>query len=197
MAEAKERKLKGSLSEQDEQRAAEENGEQQLEMDAGKPETPKPVRGRKLLAEFVRPIFDRTTQGAPLIAFEFSFPLTPDHETKLPAEIEAAWKIVKRGHCKRYDLLPDEVPPQTVELWLVPDDKEADIKIVGGKIVKPSLQVVEQDGAGKTKKVIRLSLRVETERETAYTKFATTYDTESIWIVLKETQGSLLKEKET
>jgi hypothetical protein len=161
-------------------------------VEAKEADTPKPVRNKKMLANFVQAILFRDTDDAPMLKFEFSFPVTPEHEEYLPEEVWDAWKIVKRGHCKRYDVLA--VPHQTITIAQVPDDKD-DLRIVGCQIDRPSLQVIEESGQGKNKVGIRFSFRAILERDKDSTRFAIAHDGEDVWITMRETQGTLLKDK--
>jgi hypothetical protein len=157
------------------------------------PDTPKVIRNKRMLATFVQAILARDRDDSALLKFEFAFPLTPEHEEYLPAEVVEGWKIVKRGHCKRYDVL--EVPPQTITISLVPDDEE-DLKIVRAEIERPSLQVINESGSGKTSTVIRFSFRAVTDRDKESLRFATMHDGDGIWLTMLRTQETLLKESE-
>lgn len=161
----------------------------QTTMPAGTPDTPKPVRNGRMLCHFVAPHFSRTKDDEPMIAFELSFPLTDDHKNILPREVEHAWKIIQSGGVNPIGVI--DIPPQTVGLALVPDDKD-DLTIVAAEIIKASLQIVKEKGAGKTKQVVRYKFRVSTERTKDTIYFATTHDGSQIWYSAKKTQESLL-----
>jgi hypothetical protein len=152
-------------------------------------QTPKPVRGRQMMAAFVKPHFERTKDGDALIGLDFSFPLMSDHEGLLPKEVEDGWQTVIRKSCDKYRV--NGVDPQTVRISLVPDDKH-DLELVSADLKNIWLAHVQEKGAGKTKKVVRLSFRVVTERNKALRDFVWTNDGEFVWIELAETQGKLL-----
>jgi hypothetical protein len=155
----------------------------------GMPATPKPVRGKQMMATFVKPHFERPAKGDPMIGLDFSFPLTSDHEGLLPSEIEDAWQIVIRKNCDKFKV--SGVDDQTVRVSIVPDDK-SDLEIVAAEIANIWLAQVSEKGAGKTKKVVRLSFRVLTERTKALRDFVWNNDGEVCWIELVQTQGKLL-----
>lgn len=151
--------------------------------------TPKPVRGRQMMATFVKPHYERPAKGAALIGLDFSFPLTSDHEGLLPKEIEEGWQIVIRKSCDKFRV--SSVDAQTVRIAIVPDDKH-DLELAGADLKNIWLAMTTEKGKGKTKKVIRLSFRVVVERTKAIRDYIWTNDSEVCWLELAETQGKLL-----
>jgi hypothetical protein len=155
------------------------------------PDAPQVIRNKQMLVKFVEAIMARDTDDNALLKMKFSFMLTPEHEAYLPSEVVEAWNIVKQGHCKRYDII--EVPPQTIEVNLVPDDEGAppDLKILSATIEKPSLQFIEESGSGKNKSGIRFSFLAIMDRDVAPTEFAIKFDGDDVWLAMGSTQGRL------
>jgi len=172
--------------------AEERPTQQQLPGVVGPPDTPQVIRNKQMFVEFVEAILMRDKDDEPLLKMKFSFMLTPEHEQYLPEEVVDAWRIVKLGHCKRYDIKEIEVPAQTIAINLVPDDEAVvDLKIVGAVIEKPSLQVIEETGTGKSKTGIRFSFIAVTSRDEAPTEFAIQHDGDGVWLAMQRTQGKL------
>lgn len=165
--------------------------QQQLPGTESAPDTPQVIRNKQMYAEFVEAVLARDTDDSPLLKLKFSFMLTPEHEEYLPGEVVEAWKIVKQGHCKRYDIR--EVSPQTITVNQVPDDGDvADVKIVSAAIERPSLQVIEESGSGKNKTGIRFSFVAITDRDDDATEFAIHHDGDGVWIAMQATEPKLL-----
>jgi hypothetical protein len=160
------------------------------------PDTPQVIRNKQMFVDFVEAILARDKNDAPLLKLKFSFMLTPEHENYLPPEVIKAWKIVKQGDCKRFDII--EVPPQTITVNEVPDDEGTppDLKIVSAVIERPSLQVIEESGSGKNKTGIRFSFLAITDRTEEPTEFAIRHDGDGVWITMGPTEPTLLKENE-
>ena len=50
-------------------------------------EAPQAVRGKMMLAKYVRPHYEKDEKDQYSLSLEFSFPLTKDHEGLLPPEV--------------------------------------------------------------------------------------------------------------
>ncbi len=177
-------------SEITEEEQAEESPQEELPMD--QPDTPKAIRDGKMLCEFVRPHFSKEEAGDRYVGFEFSFPLTKEHEENghLPGEVIEEWQHMRNGNVKRTDVM--SIDPQTIAIGLVPDNAADDLILVAAKIEKPVLTIVEEKGSGKKGKVIRLSFRAVVDQVEQVAKFAVDHHGDSVWINLQRTQGSLL-----
>jgi hypothetical protein len=155
------------------------------------PDTPQFIRNKQMFADFVEAVLARDKDDGPLLKLKFSFMLTPEHEAYLPGEVVGAWRIVKMGGCKRYDII--DMPPQTITINEVPDDEEVtDVKIVSAVIEKPSLQFIEESGSGKNKSGIRFSFTAVTGRDDDPMEFAIQHDGDGVWITLAATEPKLL-----
>lgn len=161
-----------------------------------KAQRPKSVReDGKMLAEYIRPHYGKTSQGEYFVGMEFSFPLTEDHEDLVPEEVLNLWEIQqKRGTPRRaVDL---SVDPQMVEIFLAPDIAP-ELTLIFALITHASLTIVEETGSGKARDVIRYSFRVQHpsagSENDALREFADNHFDKGVWIRLKEVQGSLLK----
>jgi hypothetical protein len=166
-----------------------ESPAQQKLPEVGEPEKPKVVRGGRMLAKFVRAHFDRDGKDRAVAALEVSFPLTPEHKGQLPTQVAKQWQNIKDGGVT--SITVRDIPPQTIGISLLPDDKE-DLILVAALIEKATLALKVEKGKGKTLETIRYSFRISTERSKEVVKFCTTYDGSEIWITSKKTQTSLL-----
>lgn len=174
--------------------SAAEQESKQLELEGTpKPDEPKAIRNGKMLAEFVRPHFQKEESGDRFVGFEFAFPLTKEHEENghLPTEVLAEWKHMRKGNVKRTEV--ESVAQQTIAVGLVPDDPENDLILVAAAIEHPILANVEEKGSGKTKKVIRFSFRAVVDQVEQNARFAVDHHGDSVWISIQRTQGSLLE----
>lgn len=167
---------------------------EQLAMDAGNQESdqPQPIQHGKMLAQFVQVVMEKEEDGTRYLGFEFSFPLTLQHEKDghLPGEVVDEWKHIRKSGAT---LVRFEVPPQTIAVGLVPDNKEDDLMLVAAEIRRPTLDVVEETGSGKTQKVVRFKFRAFVEADKKFWDFTFNHFGESVWLSLKKTQASLLE----
>jgi hypothetical protein len=165
----------------------------QLELEGAKPAEPKVIRDGKMLAQFVRPHFEKEESGDRFVGFEFAFPLTKEHEENghLPAEVLQEWKHMRKGNVKRTEVA--SVAPQTIAVNLVPDNPRDDLILVAAAIGHPILANVEEKGSGKTQKVIRFSFRAVVDQVEQIARFAVDHHGDPVWISIQRTQGSLLE----
>jgi len=163
---------------------------EQLELEGTQVDVPLVVRNNKLLCEFVRPHFERDSDGARSVGFEFSFPLVTAHQDYLPREILMEWDHLRQGNASLVKCRG--VRPQNVTIGLVPDDPDNDLILVAARIERPVLAEVEEKGSGKKSKVIRLTFRAVVDQIDAVARFAVDHHGDVVWISLETTQGSLL-----
>lgn len=143
-----------------------------------------------MMAQFLRPHFDKTKGGDPIIGLDFTFPLTSDHEGLIPSEIEENWATMIRKNAKKIEV--SGIDAQTVKIHLVPDD-EPEISLESAEVSRAVLAIVQEKGKGQAKKVVRLTIRIVTGRTKALRDFVWNNDSEFVWLELADTQGSLLK----
>src|SRR5207253_546195 len=82
-------------------------------------EPPVSVRGKMMLAKYVRPHYEKDENDVYSVSLEFSFPLTKEHESLLPAEVLTLWKVIKKGSSKK--IVDIDVDPHSVDIHLAPD----------------------------------------------------------------------------
>ncbi len=155
------------------------------------PAEPKAIRNGKMLAQFVRPHFEKEESGDRFVGFEFAFPLTKEHEENghLPAEVLAEWKHMRKGNVKRTEV--ESVAQQTIAVGLVPDDPENDLVLVAAMIEHPVLASIEEKGSGKLQKVIRFSFRAVVDQVEQIARFAVDHHGDPVWISLQRAQDNL------
>lgn len=182
----------GAIQEETQEEEATEPSPQ-LELVPSTPDIPRSIRNGKMLADFVRPHFGKEESGDRFVGFEFSFPLTSEHEENghLPSEVIDEWKHMRKGNVKRTEV--KSVEPQTIAVGLVPDDPESDMILVSATIERPILASVQESGSGKTQQVIRLSFRAVVDQVEQIARFAVDHHGDPVWISVQRTQGSLLE----
>jgi len=165
--------------------------QEQLNLGDSPPAEPKAIRNGKMLAQFVRPYFEKEESGDRFVGFEFAFPLTKEHEEDghLPAEVLAEWKHLRKGNVKRTEV--ESVAQQTIAVGLVPDDPENDLTLVAAMIEHPVLANVEEKGSGKTQKVIRFSFRAVVDQVEQIARFAVDHHGDPVWLSMQRAQDSL------
>jgi hypothetical protein len=152
------------------------------------------VVGKKIRVNYVRPHFDRVKSGKRTVALEISFALVDAHDKLLPKRITDGWNFMTKRGNKRLDLV--DVPGQRALFFLTSDDKEEICVLPAAKISHVSLQVIEESGTGKAKKVIRLSFRLQVEISNSVAKFAEFNFGQELYMEMHETQEELFDEGE-
>lgn len=171
-----------------------DGGEAQAELPM-KIEEPNPIRNGMMLAHFVKAHFDRD-DGDRYIGFEVSFPVGKNHQNYLPPEMQRGYRIVQGGNCKSHEL--ESVDPQTVTLALVPDMDGHDprekcaLTLVAALVERATFSRVEESGAGKVKKIIRVKFKLTVDFQPQARDFATEYFGTDIWLSMKKTSPSLI-----
>jgi hypothetical protein len=151
------------------------------------------VRKGYCLATFVKPIPDRDKKDHPLLTFEISFPLTDDHKREgvLPDEIREAWDAVLSGGLGT-GTVKRVIDSHDVKLRLVPDSDAGFLEIKKASIKKASISIIKQKGTGKSREVIRLQVRVETDLDKETWQWAGLHFGHTVWIRMYQAQGNLL-----
>jgi len=193
-AEEAEEEFGGPTLVEDSEEAEETSEAEQLEIPGTQTVEPPVIRDGKMLAEFVRPHFDKEEGGDRYVGFEISLALTPAHDSNghLPAKILEEWLHMRNGNSKRIDVTG--VDAQTIAIGLVSNDPESDLILVAAAIQNPVLAVVKDTGSGKSKTVIRLKFKAVVELEKNFSDFAVNHFGDPIWFSIQRTQGSLLEE---
>lgn len=178
------------------QEADQPPAEEQQDLPMDMPEVPKVVRNGKMLAEFVRPHFEKEEAGDRWVGFEFAFPLTIEHEKPenegcLPTEVFEEWQHIKLGNVTLIKVT--SVESQTLAVGLVPDDSEHDLILTNAVITHPVLQIVEEKGKGKGKKVVRFSFRAVVPQIEGIARFAVDHHGDPVWINLQRAQETLFE----
>lgn len=163
--------------------------EQQRLLDGGdvRPAIPQPVRGKLMLARYVRPHYNIDKDNR-FIELEFSFPLTEMHRKLMPRKVEKAWKFVDGGGSDK--VLSLGLAPHDVELFLVPDD-DAALTLELAPITKESVVKIEDTGTGSAEEIIRFSFRVRCDVSNSNCHFADNQFGGDVWLTLTERQGEL------
>jgi hypothetical protein len=173
-----------------------QNGEQK-DLPGITAEAPQAVRGKMMLAKYVRPHYEKDEKDTYSVSLEFSFPLTKEHEGLLPSEVAHFWKIMKKGGTRK--IVDIDIEPHAVDIHLAPDDG-VHISLDYARIGHAQLALIEETGSGKAQDVIRFSFRSNHEsagpENKALREFADNHFDKSVWIKLQAVQGSLLKAHE-
>lgn len=172
---------------------AEEQADAQTEMPVEPQEPAKKVRKGHMLVKFVRVKVEKEKEKL-LLGLEISFALDEAHEGKLPKQVQDCWDYVKGGNSKRDDIL--NIPHQTIELRLTPDDEGPVFSALGMEITNATMSLIEEKGSGKAEDVIRFSfvawMRID-ESNKHILWWAATHMDNAFWMKLRKTQGSLLE----
>lgn len=150
---------------------------------------PKTVIGNRLLAEYVKPHYDRDKEGDRFVAMEFSFGLTKDHAGKLPESVDDAWKFIRKGINRTIGSI--EIAPHLVHVYLASDVQSPEISMLFTDITHGALAVVEERGSGKSSEVIRYSFRVRVPVDEGICSFADNSFGNTVWLEMEEAQRKL------
>lgn len=156
------------------------------------PEDVPTIQRDKMLMNYIKPHF-MIDKDERTFEMEFSFPLTDDHKGRLPESVEDEWKHISKstaGKISNFD-----VPPQTIGIYFAPDMKE-EVHLTAAPVTKASISIIEETGAGTSKKVTRFSFRVlvdVSEKMQVVEQFAVRNYGKELWVKMKSTQGRLIK----
>lgn len=165
---------------------------QQAELLAAPEEATRPiaVQNGRMLATYVGLGLERDKDGGKLIHLDFSLQLGEEHDGHLPGKIKEAYDWIVSSGNKAAQIVG--IPAQTIDVYLDPKEKKAQLHLGGAPVTKAIVSVIEQVGKGKAVNVIRFAFRVLVEREDKVLDFATQNDGSEFWITTHETQGKLL-----
>jgi len=165
---------------------------QQAELLAAPEEATRPiaVQNGRMLATYVGLGLERDKDGGKLIHLDFSLQLGEEHDGHLPAKVKKAYDWILSEGNKLAQI--NDIPAQTIDVYLDPKERKAQLHLSGAPVTKAIVSVIEQVGKGKAVNVIRFAFRVLVERDDKVLDFATQNDGQDFWIVSHETQGKLL-----
>ena len=153
------------------------------------PLPPSVVRGKKILANYVRPHY-LLSEDQRVIELEFSFALTDEHKKVIPPIVRREWEHLSSNSSQK--IMGIQIEPQTIELFMAPD-MEPELHLTGVSVVKAALALIEESGSGAVKKITRFSFRaVVPADETTYWPFVNGQYGQEVWLSIEQTQGSLL-----
>jgi len=151
---------------------------------------PEPVQNGRIHAMYVGLGLERDKDGEKLARLDFSFILEAGiHEDVIPEKVREAWEFLRISQEK--GVMLNGIPPVTFDVWEKPTDKKPELHLVGATFSKAIVQVIEEVGKGKAKKVTRFAFRLLVERDEDVIDFAAWRDGEEFWITMTETQGKL------
>jgi len=155
------------------------------------PNTPMAVRDGFSLVRFVKPHFDRDKDDHPFIAFEFSLPLTDEHNADdvLPEEILSMWAALKDNEVD--SVSRKSVDGRAIELRAAPDLKDHRLAVKFAEVEKVVISVVVEKGTGEEREITRLHFRLSIELTDETLKYAGTYFGKDVWLRMVKTQGKL------
>jgi hypothetical protein len=172
-----------------EEKIVEAHGQAALLPPTDNPIKPSAVRGRIMMANFVKPVYSMQKDER-RVGLEFSFPLTADHDHILPCAVVEAWEFIQKRGGKKHQLDDDDIPEQTIDIRFVPDD-DVELHLTAVPITKATLTIVEEKGKGASLTVIRFSFRVLCEVTKNVCTFADNNFGNVVWIEMGDAQGEL------
>jgi hypothetical protein len=150
---------------------------------------PQSVQNGRMLATYVGLHLERNKDGEKLIHLDFSFPLEEAHDGFVPKRVKEAWQWLKESGNKAVQII--EIPPVTLDIYLDPKEKKAELHLVGAEFSKAVIQLIEEVGKGKAKMVTRFAFRLRVERDSDTVEFAAWRDSEEFWLKMAATQKAL------
>lgn len=158
---------------------------------------PKPtVVGDRIEAYFLKHTYSKTTEGKRLVSLHMTLPLTEEHteDGLIPERIRDDWALMNKHGRTKLEL--NGIGGQRVCIFLSSNAPEDDPKLVlpAAKVTNVQLAVVQKKGDGETKKVIRLSFRLQVPVSDKVAKFADGHYGANYWIKLEEAQEALFDE---
>jgi hypothetical protein len=133
---------------------------------------------------------ERDKDGERLVHLDFSFILEPAiHDSFIPDKVLEAWRFLQTSGEK--GVMLNGIPAVTFDVWIEPKAKKPELHLAGAEFSKAIVQVVEEVGKGKAKKVTRFAFRLLVERDEDVIEFAAWRDGEEFWLTMPETQGKL------
>jgi hypothetical protein len=148
-----------------------------------------PIQNDRVAATYVGMGLARDKKDEKLVFLEFSFTMTKHHADHVPEKVADAFKWLERTDNK--SIVVNHVEAQTVDVFETPKDKKPAIHLSGASVQAASVAMIEENGKGKTKRVIRFRFRLMVERSEDVVTFAAWRDQEQFWLVMEDTQAKI------
>jgi len=150
---------------------------------------PVAVQNGRMLATYVGLGLERDKDGERLVHLNFSFPLEAAHNGHIPKKVKEAWEWLSFTHNKAIQIA--ELPGVTLDIYLDPKEKKAELHLIGAEFTKAIVQVIEEVGKGQAKMVTRFGFRLRVERTKQVIDWAAWHDGDSFWLRMPSTQKSI------
>ncbi len=129
-----------------------------------------------------------------LVALQCSVPLEEGHANLLPKIIADAWHdVMKKGRTK---IICNGIPAQSVTVFISSDHAEELLSIPACRMVNTNLAIVTRKGEGVSRRVTRLSFRLQAERSQPLANFAELNLQNDFWLTMRDSQETLWDESE-
>jgi hypothetical protein len=148
-----------------------------------------PIQNDRIAATYVGMGLARDKKDEKLVFVEFALTMTKLHADYVPEKVADAFKWLERTDNK--SIVVNHVEAQTVDIFETPKEKKPALRVVGADVLKATVAMIEENGKGKTKRVIRFSFRLLVERSEEVIEFAAWRDEETFWLKMGDTQGSI------
>lgn len=148
-----------------------------------------PIQNERVAATYVGMGLARDKKDEKLVYLEFSFTMTKHHSDYVPEKVADAFKWLERTDNK--SIVVNHIEPQTVDIFETPKEKKATLHMTGATVSSATVGMVEENGKGKTKTVIRFRFRLMVERDEDAISFGAWRDGEQFWLNMRDTQASI------
>lgn len=148
-----------------------------------------PIQNDRVAATYVGMGLARDKKDGKLVYLEFSFTMTKHHADFVPEKVAEAFRWLEKTDNKLIGV--NHIEAQTVDVFETPKDKKPAIHLSGASVQAASVAMIEENGKGKTKHVIRFRFRLMVERAADVVNFAAWRDEEQFWLVMTDTQAKI------
>lgn len=149
----------------------------------------EPIVNKRMVVTYNNLSLSRDKDGEKLVTLEFSQALTADHSDYVPAKVHAAYSWLLRNDNKLIEV--NHVPDQTIDVYADPKEKKPILHLVGAAVTRAKVEVIEESGKGKSKKVVRCKFLFRVERDDKVIDFAAWNDDQQFWITMVQTQAEI------
>lgn len=146
----------------------------------------KPIENDRMVATFLDMSTSRDKDDNPMALLSFSMQLTEDHDKHLPEKIGRTRRWLSEEGNKSEVLRG--ISAQTIDVFDEPKAKKPIFHALGAKVVKPTIEMIEETGKGKTIVVTRFKWTLEVARTDKVKAFGWEQDTRQFWITTGDTQ---------
>ena len=157
------------------------------------PEKPGVV-GKRMKVFYDKPLFSKKSDII-TVSLLCSVPLEKEHEDLLPKIIRDAYHDVSKKGRKTINLKTDELPGQRACFYLSHDSKDETLTLPAARLTNVSLSEIQRKGEGSSRKVIRLSFRLQVKLSREVAHFAEHNLANDFWVELEDTQEALFDEE--